>query len=364
MTKISIILPVYKVENYIEKAIQSILNQTFKDFEVIVVSRKNASDKSVELAQSLVASDPRFLFVKQEGKGLSNARNKALEVVRGKYLFFMDSDDYLSPHILQDLFNEAEEKNSEILMYSFAYYDEKTGFVTPPCIEYASALNQLSKRIYSGQEILDIFFDLYFYAWGALYLSSFIKHYSYAFPENLTTEDIAWNFFYRVRASRITAITSTGYYYCVRDGSLSRVNSAAQKDLFTIVNIILRDNAAFFQDKKLTQLFFVDMYKLCIRYHLPAIMKYRMVDSVAYAYKAYCILKKAQTGSIPIDSTIITKKALLFSCICTLRNIIAVKLGYSISISLRAGAKKLLKNIFSQLKNIVSLIFRRFLRRA
>lgn len=353
MTKISIILPVYNVENYIEKAIQSILEQSFQDYEVIVVSRKNAGDNSVALAQSLVGTDSRFLFIEQEGRGLSNARNRALEVVRGKYLFFMDSDDYLSPHILQSLFDEAEEKKTEILMYSFAYSNEKTGFITPPNREFSAALAQLSQNVYAGREILDIFFDLYFYAWGALYLSSFIKYYSYIFPENLTTEDIAWNFFYRVRASRISAISEVGYYYCLRKGSLSNAVGESQKNIYSILNIIMRDNAVFFQDKKLSQLFFVDMYKLCIRYHLPAIMKNRIRDSIAYAYKTYSILKKAQKGTIPIDSSLIVKKALLVCTVSTFKNIVAMKIGYSLSVSLRKGLVEFSRSAFRYLKNRV-----------
>lgn len=353
MVKISIILPVYKVENYIEKAIQSILGQSFQDFEVIVLSRNSADDSSVALAQSLVAADSRFLFVRQEGRGLSNARNHALEVASGKYLFFMDSDDYLSSHILQALFDVAEERHTEILMYSFAYYNEQTGFITPPCSEFTAALSQLSKKVYSGHEILDVFFDIYFYAWGALYLSSFIKQYSYTFPENLTTEDIAWNFFYRARASRISAITDIGYYYCIRKGSLSSIIGESQKDLFSIISLILKDNADFFHDKRMSQLFFVDMYKLCIRYHLPAIIKHRLRDSLTYAYKTYGILQKAQKGNIPIDSSLIVKKALLLSVATTLKTALAMKVGYSLSITLRKGLVEWLRTVFWYLKNRV-----------
>src|SRR5690554_6473129 len=90
---ISVVVPVYKVEDHIEKCIRSLLSQTYTNFEALIVD-DGSPDRSIEIAKRIVADDPRFVFFTQENKGLGPARNTALDNAKGAYIAFLDSDDY------------------------------------------------------------------------------------------------------------------------------------------------------------------------------------------------------------------------------------------------------------------------------
>ena len=114
MPKISVIIPVYNVEKYLSQCLDSILNQTFKDFECICVN-DGSTDKSLAILQEYVNKDDRIKIINQENKGLSGARNSALKIVNGKYITFIDSDDFVTIDYLEKLINIAEKEDSDIV---------------------------------------------------------------------------------------------------------------------------------------------------------------------------------------------------------------------------------------------------------
>lgn len=115
---ISIIIPVYNVERYLRECIDSIIAQTYKNLEIILVD-DGSSDKSGEICDEYSKKDSRIKVIYKKNGGLSDARNVALDIAKGDYIGFIDSDDYIEKDMFQILYNLAEEYNAEISSISF-----------------------------------------------------------------------------------------------------------------------------------------------------------------------------------------------------------------------------------------------------
>lgn len=124
--KISIIMPVYKVEEYVGKAIESIQTQTFSDWEFLIVD-DGTPDRSGEICDEYAMNDSRIHVIHKENGGAPSARNVAIDLAKGKYMYFMDSDDWAEPTMLEDLYNLAERDNAQIVIAGFfidTYYSD------------------------------------------------------------------------------------------------------------------------------------------------------------------------------------------------------------------------------------------------
>lgn len=130
---ISVIIPVYNVENYIDECVQSISAQHFANMEILCVE-DGSSDDSLHRLEVLARTEPRIrIIVQSENKGLSEARNTGLQQAIGKYVLFVDSDDYLDSNALNRLYNMAEEKGADIVYFDYIkFYDStlKKGIAT------------------------------------------------------------------------------------------------------------------------------------------------------------------------------------------------------------------------------------------
>ena len=113
MPEISVIIPVYNTERYLAECLESVVSQTFKDFEAIVVN-DGSTDGSAEIVKRFAERDNRICTITQENKGLSEARNAGIAVARGHWITFVDSDDVIHPSFLETLLNIAKEKNADI----------------------------------------------------------------------------------------------------------------------------------------------------------------------------------------------------------------------------------------------------------
>ncbi|WP_279626194.1 glycosyltransferase family 2 protein, partial [Psychrobacter piechaudii] len=112
---VSIIIPVYKVEEYIEKCMQSLLDQSYENFEALVVD-DGSPDNSITLAKELVGDDPRFIFLEKENGGQGSARNLGLDHARGDYIAFLDSDDYYEPDYLDAMIKQILKDKADICL--------------------------------------------------------------------------------------------------------------------------------------------------------------------------------------------------------------------------------------------------------
>lgn len=123
--KISIIIPVYNVEKYLHECLDSIINQTFTDIEIICVD-DGSTDKSSEILEEYEQKDKRFTVISQPNKGVSAARNRGMQQAKGKYIMFVDSDDYIASNACELIYNSAEEKRCDILLFPHYNFSAST----------------------------------------------------------------------------------------------------------------------------------------------------------------------------------------------------------------------------------------------
>lgn len=143
---LSIIVPAYKVENYLQKCIDSILAQTFTDFELILVE-DGSPDGCPALCDAAAAKDARIRVLHQKNGGLSAARNAGLDVARGEWIGFVDSDDYIAPEMYETLYKAVQNTGADLALCDYAAVDE-AGI---PCLPPYTGLAQ---RIFTGRELL------------------------------------------------------------------------------------------------------------------------------------------------------------------------------------------------------------------
>jgi len=132
MVKISIIVPVYNVEKYIQKCLESLINQTLKDIEIILVN-DGSTDNSVEIINLYQKKDNRIILINQKNNGQGSARNKGLEIAQGTYISFVDSDDYIEINMLEKMYKLATKEKADICFCNQKRVNEKyqiTGYDT------------------------------------------------------------------------------------------------------------------------------------------------------------------------------------------------------------------------------------------
>ena len=133
---ISIIVPIYNSEHYLHDCLESIKNQTFEDFEVLLID-DGSSDHSGEVAAKFCEEDKRFIYLHYDRGGVANARNHGLEMSKGKYIGFVDSDDTVEKDYLYELYTAAENNGSEISSCSYSIVRTKKNKPDKPCITQA-----------------------------------------------------------------------------------------------------------------------------------------------------------------------------------------------------------------------------------
>ena len=190
MSKVSIILPCYNVEKYIAKSIQSVLDQSYTDFELLVII-DGSPDKSKSIAESF--SDCRITVFEKKNGGLSDARNYGLERAKGEFIYFMDSDDWIEPKLLEDNLKIIQEENLNFIVFGYFQDDEDAHGTIKSSKDYISKVAQYTKhdkdlRIDSFQ------LGIMGYAWNKIYRKSFIDQHNFRFQKGISlVEDILFN---------------------------------------------------------------------------------------------------------------------------------------------------------------------------
>ena len=211
--KVSIIAPVYGVEDYLAKSIESIQKQTFKDFELFLVD-DGSKDRSGEICDEYAKNDNRIKVIHKENGGAPSARNVAIDQAEGKYMVFMDPDDWAEPFMLEDLVRTAEEDNAQMVVCGFfidTYYSETGKFTQEQSVPTHHFKTQQEFREYA-YNMFDA--SLLYAPWNKLVLSSYIKENNLYFPDTFW-DDLPWNLSVVRDIERVTVIDSK-YYHFIR----------------------------------------------------------------------------------------------------------------------------------------------------
>ena len=214
MPKISIIVPVYGVERYLARCLDSILNQTFRNFEVICVNDGSPDNCGVILADYAVR-DNRIRIITQENKGLSAARNNGLKQATGTYVLFVDSDDYIHPQLLERTLAVIEQSHADIVCFSF----QNTLPDTPvffPLLEPSKVLLTDYPLTFCRKRCS---WRIFFNVWSKLYRRDFIADLS--FMEGICFEDFPYILSLMAKRPKTAIIKDKLYYYVDNESSIT-----------------------------------------------------------------------------------------------------------------------------------------------
>ncbi|WP_353121211.1 glycosyltransferase family 2 protein [Dysgonomonas capnocytophagoides] len=215
--KISIIVPVYNAERYIEQCIYSVLNQTFKDYELILID-DGSKDGSLGLCEKLRETDSRIIIYSQKNKGVSTARNKGIELAKGDWISFLDSDDYFLQEYLSDSYNSVVNSDIDFLIQGFTRFNENGTLENNIKIELDDIVS--AKDYYQIFEIQK--FTNKGNPFSKLFKTDIIKNNKIIFPIDLTLgEDLCFNLLYLSCSSKVKFEKKYNYYYRETFNSLS-----------------------------------------------------------------------------------------------------------------------------------------------
>lgn len=204
---ISVIVPVYKVEKYIRRCLDSIITQSYKDIEIILVD-DGSPDDCGRICDLYASADERIKVIHQQNGGLSHARNRGVEAASGKYITFIDSDDYIAPNYIEHLFSLLTENNADISCCCMVKTDLDSA-------EFYCDSTTIKVQVLSGKECCyALFGDLYLTlvtAWGKLYKSEIVK--KHLFPLNRKHEDEATTCKYYYEAENVAISNARLYAY-------------------------------------------------------------------------------------------------------------------------------------------------------
>lgn len=210
---VSVIMPVYGVEKFVGKAIESILNQTFTDFEFLIVD-DGTRDKSGDICDAYAAKDERIRVFHKENGGAPSARNYAIERASGSYFYFMDSDDWAEPTMLEEMVTAAKRTNAQLVVTGYfidTYYDD-THYVTETVSLPAQTFVSQREFRENAHRLFDR--NLLYTPWNKLYDAAYILDRNLRFP-NTFWDDFPFNLSVVRDIERVTLL-DTAYYHFMR----------------------------------------------------------------------------------------------------------------------------------------------------
>lgn len=277
MVKVSIIVPVYNVEKYVERCLESLINQTYKNIEIIIVV-DGATDNSLEICRKYEKRDYRIQIITKQNEGLGFARNTGLEYVTGKYVLFVDSDDYVESNLVEEVCKIAEKGNYDFIRFHNYREDLITGNKSvrkTPLSEGDYDKNKINSEILFPiigvlpRQTGDHFVGMS--VWRNLYKIDIIKKRKLKFvsEREFISEDVIFNLHYFYYSNRAYVKNIPYYHYIVNDDSLTAKYNpdrfikevAMYKEVLSIV-----DNFSLkFEGILRAQRTFLDRTRMCIK---------------------------------------------------------------------------------------------------
>ncbi|MGV8139819.1 MAG: glycosyltransferase family 2 protein [Mangrovibacterium sp.] len=234
--KISIIIPVYNTEEYVEEAIQSIVNQTVRDTEIIVVN-DGSTDNSLLILEKLADADHRIKVYSQENQGQAVARNFGLEKAQGKYLYFMDSDDLLREDALAQCYAKCEEYQLDLVFFDAEVFGDSKW--TSSFFDYDRSQSVKEDTVYSGTGVLDILITNGVFRsplWLFLVKREFVKNIGLTFYP-VRHEDLLFSALLHIRSLRVCYIAKKFFKRRLRPNSVM-TTSYSSEDINAYLTII------------------------------------------------------------------------------------------------------------------------------
>lgn len=218
---VSVIVPVYNVEKYLKKCVDSIINQTLKDIEIILVD-DGSTDNCPSIIDEYARNDDRVIAIHKENGGQGSARNKGLDISSGDYIGFVDSDDWIDSNMYEQLYISAQKENADIAVCNRKVFDENSNLKI--AVNVSEKIIEINKN-----NIIDYVIDQMFYphtvvVYNKIFKKSIIYNHNIKFKEviDVGSEDTLFNYEVLLHVKKIIEVNSVNHNQLAREGSTAR----------------------------------------------------------------------------------------------------------------------------------------------
>lgn len=238
---VSVILPVYNSEKYIKKTIESILNQTLEEIEIICVN-DGSKDNTLEILKNFEENNNKVKVIDKKNEGVWKARIDGIKVASGIYTTFVDADDNVEKNFIEELYKSVEKNNADIAICGFKRIDEKTGKVLSKEMRYEET--KIIEKGKNFEEIISINTAL----WNKLYKTEILKQIKdLSNPPRILEDMMFLSMIYR-KTNKISFVNQYLYNYMVREGSA--MNTLKKEEIRSIQNAMLEIKKQYMEENK------------------------------------------------------------------------------------------------------------------
>ena len=248
MKSVSVIVPFYNVENYIERCLETLVEQTLEDIEIIIVNDGSKDGSKIIVDKFIKKYPEKIVYLEKENGGLSDARNYAIPYAKGEYIAFLDSDDYVEKTMYKDMYELAKKENSDMVECDFYW-------------EYS--LDRKKEDIgiiYSGKkEMLE---KIRVVAWNKLIKRDILEKSKIVFPKGLRYEDVEFTYKLVPYLDKVSFFKKPCVHYIQREGSISNNQNERNKEIFDVLNNVIQ----FYKENGLYEEYKNELEYIYIRY--------------------------------------------------------------------------------------------------
>ena len=237
MVEISVLIPTYNVEKYIRECLDSAVNQTFEDMEIICIDDKS-TDRTLEIINEYALNDSRIrAYENNEHKGVSYTRNCLLNLAKGKYIYFLDSDDYIELNTLEKLYDLAEEKSLDIIIFKLMNFKDLTKRkFKDEYIEMCYLEKSMKDKIFDYEDVKEFAVEMCVDLPGKFFKRDLIK--DIEFPNGYIFEDVPFFFEALLKAKRVYFLREYLYHRRERRKSITTTIDENYLDFIDMMDII------------------------------------------------------------------------------------------------------------------------------
>lgn len=224
MKSVSVIVPFYNVENYIEKCLNTLVHQTLEDIEIILVN-DGSQDRSMVVVKKFLEQYPdKITYIEKENGGLSDARNYAIPYAKGEYIAFLDSDDYVEKTMYKDMYELAKKEDSDMVECNFYW-------------EYPDKKKEDIGVVYNGKkEMLE---KVRVVAWNKLIKKEVLEKSKVTFPKGYRYEDVEFTYKLIPYLDKVSFLKKPCIHYIQREGSISNNQNERNKEIFDVLEHVI-----------------------------------------------------------------------------------------------------------------------------
>lgn len=224
MPKVSVIVPFYNVGGYIEKCLETLVNQTLQEIEIILVN-DGSKDRSINIVKKFLANYPeKIVYLEKENGGLSDARNYAIPYAKGEYIAFLDSDDYVEKDMYEKMYELAKKENSDMVECDFYW-------------AYPDKVKEDIGEIYKGKK--DMLKKVRVVAWNKLIKREILEKTKIEFPKGYRYEDVEFTYKLIPHLEKISFLKRPCIHYIQREGSISNSQNERTKEIFDVLQHVI-----------------------------------------------------------------------------------------------------------------------------